>query len=496
MSRSWLAALLLGALWASSPARAQDAAPPAARAASREAAGDAAGAADAWLEALEAGDPALQVVAATGLARNLRDLGRDHAALAAAVRGLRAAPEEPPADLVRLALELADATGDHAALEDVFAEKVPVELDEVTRSRAAWLAAQGNIRRDNLAVTLAILPLIAPDTPWFARAMHLKGVVLAQQGRTAEALAAFATAAAKGADDPELVELVTLNQARAFYAAGNFVRAIESYARIPRSSPHWLEAQFERAWAHFRLEDMNGTIGLLQTFVSPWFARFYAPEAWMLRTYALFLVCKFPEASEQVERFEARYRPLVDAVLPRVAGMRPAELVEQVRLLRDGGNPALPLELLRPYRDERRIQDTLLVLDGIAGERARPAEAGYRFPEVVDGWLAARSRTLTDQEGARIQSEILQRLHRLEGMLGDAQVAKLDLLRLQTRLYEAASATGALPENRQLAVRSVRARAHQHVWPYEGEWWADELGWYRAALRTECPAGLQAGSAN
>ena len=32
------------------------------------------------------------------------------------------------------------------------------------------------------------------------------------------------------------------------------------------------EAAFERAWAHFRLDDMNGALSLLHNLDSPWFA--------------------------------------------------------------------------------------------------------------------------------------------------------------------------------------------------------------------------------
>ena len=105
-----------------------------------------------------------------------------------------------------------------------------------------------------------MLALINNESSHYVDAQHLKGVVLSTQGRYNDALAPLLTAAAM-ADNADDMDLIHLNLGRAYFGAGNFPRSIEYFAKVSRPSPHWLEAQFERAWAHFRLEDVSGAVG-------------------------------------------------------------------------------------------------------------------------------------------------------------------------------------------------------------------------------------------
>ena len=78
-------------------------------------------------------------------------------------------------------------------------------------------------------------------------------------------------------------------------------------------------------------------------------------------------------------------------------------------------------------------------------------------------------------------------------MLTDTEIAKLDMLRLETKLYEQASITGQIPDAEKKVKRSERVRRGYVSWPYEGEIWADEVGYYRVNATPECPPGLMAG---
>ena len=43
---------------------------------------------------------------------------------------------------------------------------------------------------------------------------------------------------------------------------------------------------------------------------SPFFDDWYFPEADLLRIYSLFLMCKFPEASKEINAFQDHYKPI------------------------------------------------------------------------------------------------------------------------------------------------------------------------------------------
>jgi hypothetical protein len=53
-----------------------------------------------------------------------------------------------------------------------------------------------------------------------------------------------------------------------------------------------------------------------------------------------------------------------------------------------------------------------------------------------------------------------------------------------------------MPESKRRVKRQVRARVTERLWDWEGEYWADEIGFYRVNTKPECPEGMRAGSVN
>ena len=145
------------------------------------------------------------------------------------------------------AVDLADKVGDQAILEPVFAGNIGLDVDDATRSRMAYLAARENHRKGNLAVAGAMLKMVKPNDPYYPEAKALEGVLLSLQDQHGNALAPLQIALATGdrAQRGEVFKAtVTLNLARAYYAAGNFGQAAHYWSEIEREDPKWLDAQF------------------------------------------------------------------------------------------------------------------------------------------------------------------------------------------------------------------------------------------------------------
>jgi len=416
-----------------------------------------------------------------------------YAALAAWAKGIELDPDNNGSS-VKPALQVAEEVGDIAFLEKVFASNVGLDVDAETRGRLAYLAARGSYAQGNYSTALGILTLVGKDNPDFAKAQSLKGIVLAQQGKYTDAMAALLTAQAMVQDDPEMLDVVNLNLARTYYAAENFAKSIEFYAKVSRDSHWWPEAQFERAWAHFRLQDINGALGLLHNHVSPFYEDWYFPEAQLLRTYSLFLICKFPEASAQIDDFQSIWTPVRDDMLDTLGPMSKQDVFLDARAFVEGEPYQLPEMIWRDLpHDDRFLQSIQAVdraqveLDRLQGERAGWSQIAFNL-------VRERRKEIVLGEGERLKDKADYRVEELTGMLNDTEIAKLDMLKLETRLYEQASMTGKLPDIERTAMRRERVRRGFVAWPYEGEFWADEVGYYKVNARPECPEGLMTGS--
>ena len=461
--------------------------------------GNKAAAADELIALTENPDwPVFHAEAYARLAVLLNQMDLPYSALAAYTKALELDPEGVSSE-VQKAVALADKVGDQAILEPVFASNIGLSVDDATRSRMAYLAARENQRRGNLGVAGAMLQMVEAKDPYYPEAKSLEGIILALQGRHEAALTPLQIALATGARakrGDEFKATVTLNLARAYYAAGNYPQASQYWSQIEREDPKWLDAQFERAWAHFRMEDMNGVLALLQNHVSPYFQDRYYPEASMLRLYALFLLCKFPDASKQLEDFQAQYRPQQVELL-RVSTMSPTSLFDAIRRHIETGSSDLPTMITAPLAHEDRMKDSINAIFNAEQEIARLRNVGANtFAQSAMEWLTERRATLVKSEGDRIQARAASMEAELNEMLSNSDVTKLDLMQMETRLLERASFTGKMPESKRRVKRQVRARVTERIWDWQGEYWADEIGYFRVDTKPECPEGMRAGSAN
>jgi len=438
------------------------------------------------------------------LSELLEGLDLPYAALIAGTKSLEIAADteesgQATPDAARL-IQLADRVGDTAILEPVFAKNVGSNDDPEMRSRIVYLAGREIFRQGEYGLTLALMKMIDKDSSVYADGKMLEAIVLNQQERYTDALAPLlvARATADAATDDaarsqRFKDMVTMNLARTYYGAKNYPRAIEYYAQVSRSSHLWPVAQFERAWAHFSLDDMNGTLGVLHSNISPFLDEHYFAEAELLRNYALFLLCKFPDATKQVDRFTTRYKVVYDETKTAVAPVDATAMFDQTAAFVENDElGGFPLMILSPWALEARFLASLNAVRQAEDESGRlKAVAANPFGAAATQWVKARKEAITAAEGARIRERISFQVEEMGALLANAEISKLDMLQMETRLYEMASVTGKQLEKKGQAERKRRARRNYQYWPWQGEYWADELGYYRVNAQTDCPVGLR-----
>ncbi len=420
-----------------------------------------------------------------------------YSALIAYANGIEANPETA-ASKVGLAMDLAADLGDDALLGPVLATNVGVDVDPDTRSRMAYLAARHYFTSSELGMAKGILMMVSSDSPVYPDAQLLKGVLLAQQGKHSDALKPLLLAQETGRSakrGERFVNMVELNVARAFFGAGNYPRAIEHYNYVDRGSEYWPHASSERAWSHFRLQDMNGTVALLMNHKSPYLIDWYYPEADLLRAYALFLLCKFPDASKEIDRFIAKHEPIMEVFQRELGTMGPQAAWDDVRHHLGGQSTRMPAELLRRYETEDRIHAAIATVDKADDELSRLANVSANpFAARATKVLQERRDELVANEGGRVLGHMTIAKSVLSGMMQDVQVTKLDMMQFETRMYERASITGEIELGDRVGqIRKLRRTSLARVWPYEGEYWADELGYYRISARPDCPSDMITG---
>ena len=397
---------------------------------------------------------------------------------------------------VKDALDLAEKLGDERLLGPVLAKNVGLQVDETTRSRIALVAARQYVQDEEFGIAMGMLMLVKKDDPRYAEAELLRGVVMAQQGRFNDALAPLLTAQALGekADKGERFRnVLTLNVARSYYGAGNYPRAVEYYAKVERGSDFWVDAWFEKAWAHFRADDMNGALASLMVHESPFYAQWYWPEADLLRAYSYFSMCKFKDATLEIDKFEQHYQPIYDELVRALGGYTPEDGWKDAMAAIDGQPTRVPRGILRDFTKDERL---LGVRDSVAKaddelSRLRNVSANV-FAQRASAALTARRATLVAEEGGRVADRAQRARSELKEILSNVKITRIDMMQFETAQLERASQTGALETGDRIGrLRKLRKRPDMRTWPWQGEYWADEVGYYQVLSRPDCPDALR-----
>jgi hypothetical protein len=427
-----------------------------------------------------------------------RQLDLPYAAITAWTKAFNASDDTNAGEIglwVPKALETARKVGDVAILEEPFSKNLALARTEDVRGEMAYLAAKEAFHKQSYGLATGMLKLVKEGDPVYPDAKALEGVIMNLQSRPTDALIPFEKAQKAGRDkDQRFQDLVSINIARSYYAAENFPRAIQAYAAVSRGSAFWPQAQFERGWAHFRINDMQGALAILYSLDTPFFEDWYFPEADLLRIYSMFLMCKFPEADSEIGAFRSKYKDLQSS-LSGWSGKSDADSFEIARTyVKKGKHDPLPRAILRPYATDDRFLTALATVESADDELDRlKAVSANPFSDAAREWVQERRDAVIKAEGARIRGQIEAQEADITAMMGDTEIFGLDILRMKTMLYSQAAETGKMAEAARTVQREERIRKGFREWPFEGEIWADELGYYRVDAAPECPVGMRVG---
>lgn len=453
-------------------------------------------AADALLPILDAPDKlAAHGEAWLKLGDLLAGFDMEYSALLAYTKAIEADPKVA-ATKVKDAIDLADKMGDTRVLAPALAKNVGIKTDSETRSRVAYLAARHNVQEGELGVALGMLMMVNKKSDTYLDAEALRGIVLSQQGRYNDALAPLLTAQAlgqKAEKGARFDNVTTMNVARSYFGAGNYQRAVEYYAKVERTSDFWPDAWFEKAWSHFRAQDMNGSLGALMVHESPFFTDYYWPEADLLRAYSYFLMCKFKDASAEIDTFDARYQPLYSELASTLSSYdEMAGYADGVALSEDA-DTRIPKGVIRQFKNDERFLGAKAAIAKAEDEleRLKNVSANVFASRAIKD-LELRKRTIMKTEGARIVAKATKDRDQLKEMLSNLKITKLDMMQYETAQLERAAQTGELEGGDRIGqLRKLRQKPGTQLWPWQGEYWADEVGYYNVVSRPDCPDALR-----
>lgn len=203
--------------------------------------------------------------------------------------------------------------------------------------------------------------------------------------------------------------LLLLTAGRLFYQHGLLDEAIKYYSMVPATSPYYVDATEEQAWAYARKKDYGRALGKLETAMVPMFAHQLNPESYFLKTLIQVRVCNYNGAVKTIDQFKKRYDRKID------------ELTAIVRTGRNGTSEAILASLAsgetRPgkmrvnlnYVPRHVLQDARVLSYGKKPTPWRKNRARKRIKRLARQDIAELKKVVKKLKIA--EAEVLQRVH-------------------------------------------------------------------------------------
>jgi hypothetical protein len=283
-----------------------------------------------------------------------------------------------------------------------------------------------------------------------------------------------------------------LQLARLAYQRGDDALAAQLYQRVGRGAPEWLDALFEASWAHFRRGEDEKALGNLLTLHAPFFQERFFPESFILKALVLYENCRYADARASLAEFQQRYQPLHDGIVQALAALpgpqAAAELLARGPVGVQQAIPAAAREEVARIEQGGDVRSALQAATQLAQEidsidrRPEPFRGSALVARVAPLARQARSRLL-ETAGRKLIARLDAERATLRELLGQSLRLSYEIAGRERELATSGpgAALGAQPQKDPPQVAD-----DEELWPFQGEYWRDELGSYRYQLGQRC----------
>lgn len=350
---------------------------------------------------------------------------------------------------------------------------------------------------------------VGTSSRYYAQARFNKGRALLEAKQPAEALKAFqgllASRSAASVTDTNKVA-AELAIARTYYQAQQWDEAIEWYRKVPRDTEFWHQTIFEESWAYLRAARFRSALSNFQSIHSAFYEDYYIPESLLLRSIVYLYICKYDEMEKVLDLFEKSYGPVrtnlgnyLNANKDPQTYFGELEKAMQYRqsVIKDSQN-STPVQLRLPYNVARYIMDqgdvkrSFGYLRALSDEKRRldanAVIARGGLGSYANKILANRAKNTKISIGEMAKTHIINIRAELRDLYEQAGFIRYEMINgkkesLKKKIAGKDISSVQIDEdvNREFYVQNG-----YEYWPFDGEFWLDEVGNYHYLGKQSC----------
>ena len=382
-----------------------------------------------------------------------------------------------------------------------------------------YMLARYKYRNRQYQEAIRLFRRVDRDSAYYVKSQFFTGISYVQLRKSVPAVKSFQRvekALDEGVegveDESRLRDLAYLSMARTYYSASihldpetnapsvnteKLSAAVKYWNMVDVSSEYWLDALFEQSWAYFMAGDYPRALGNIHTLQSPYFPNSFYPEADVLKAVIYFANCNYDNAITVVARFNKKFIPIkkgLSQILKRYKGANQEEaFFNFLKKVRDGEanmdddikhvveNALSDRQLLRNIEYVRILQDEM--------GRFKTAPPNFRSSalgsQVKDALKLARDLAVR-RAGELAQQRYQRNLDELDEHLRNGEKILIDITAAQRNLLDEKLKKGQVSAAEAKIFGVVKPDEEHVLWPFDGEYWRDELGFYRQVVMSVC----------
>lgn len=178
--------------------------------------------------------------------------------------------------------------------------------DDYQITRAKYYSEKGQ-----LGLMEDALIFISEKSPRYPEALLLSALFNYRQGKVEEAIVQLERMMQVTENDKtsQLRSVGALTLARMQFQKSDYKDAFQSYLKVDKSNPLWLQAMVESAWTQILGEDYEGAAGNMFSLHTDFFKNAFAPESYVVRTVGYLNLCQYGDGVQVLNEMNKKYAP-------------------------------------------------------------------------------------------------------------------------------------------------------------------------------------------
>ena len=304
---------------------------------------------------------------------------------------------------------------------------------------------------------------INPNSYYHYKYLYHKGQYSLSQGNLQQAINDFSMILTMPNPDPKLLDLTRWTLARLLYQKGDYKTALRVYKKIKTPLVDNASFLLEQAWNSYRLKDAEKAMGFLYAFEAPSFERFFTPEFYILKSFIYKDVCHYESAFSVVDQFHSRYGAAINAIYQRKGAADPESF-----------------EILHVILMKEPINRIWRFIQLLESEQQKIAQIGLGpLAEYVNNIYQLQLQQSSKQLKKRVNDEFEKVANNLLKYKEEANLMRYEI---GIDKYQRVANNHYQKQSENMAVNKTGVV----VFPFQGEFWNDELGSYKVSLPSKC----------